>query len=100
MSLFALNLYAEHDVWISAPFGVQMGIDENKACDKDTSKQKKNVPKKIEKKTFTRMCRSSFRFLLALIRVYARYFIASTNLSPNFIKPKNGFSLCNTVCLQ
>lgn len=109
---FAVNLYSEHAVWISVSFvRVQMGIDENKASDKEKERAKERQQIKVKKKkcrakedkemTFTRI--SFIRFLLAWIckRASARsYFITSTNLSPNFIKSKNGFFVCNTVCLQ
>lgn len=113
--MFALNLYSKHAVWISVPFEVQMGIDENKASDKESKRTnnkdiKRKQPRELRKtkKRLSPECRifgfSLFLLILIRMRMCARafaYFITSTNLSPNFIKPKNGFfPFCNTVCLQ
>lgn len=85
--MFALNLYSKHAVWISVPFEVQMGIDENKASDKESKRTnnkdiKRKQPcelRKTKKKTFTRMSYILFFAFSARFNPYA-YVCASVCL--------------------
>lgn len=85
--MFALNLYSKHAVWISVPFEVQMGIDENKASDKESKRTnnkdiKRKQPcelRKTKEKTFTRMS-------------YIQFFAFSARFSPYAY-------VCASVCL-